>query len=109
MADQNQLEAERDRLRSMIACHDDPSIGMLQDRPPVWFVVIAAAAICTIGISLVAGVFVGQISASSLLFLVVALPLLAYIFSRKITVFGSKVLVGEILALFGGALVVPPG
>jgi hypothetical protein len=51
-----------------------------------------------------AGIFAGQISASGILFLVVGLSLLAYISTRRITVFGAPFFVGEILALFGGAV-----
>jgi hypothetical protein len=91
-----QLEAERDRLLSMIAYHNRP---FLQPGPraPAWFVVIAVAIICGIGVSIVAGIFAGQISASGVLFLVVGLPLLAYILARKITVFGITFRVGDTL------------
>jgi hypothetical protein len=83
-----ELEAERDRLRSMIAYHDRAFFSLPQGRAPAWFVVIAVAIICTIGISIVSGVLAGQISASGFLFLVVGLPLFAYILSREITIFG---------------------
>jgi hypothetical protein len=98
-----QLEAERDRLLSMIAYHNGPlyrSPGGF--RAPAWFVVVAIAIICGIGVSIVAGILAGQISASGVLFLVVGLPLLAYISTRRITMFGTRLFVGEILALFGG-------
>ena len=52
---------------------------------------------------MVAGIFVGQISGSGILFLVVGLFLLAYISMRRITLFGPPLFVGEILAMFGGA------
>jgi hypothetical protein len=95
-----QLEEERDRLLSMIAYHDRrPFLRAPPGRAPVWFVVVAIAVICGIGVSLVAGVFAGQISASAILFLVVGLPLLAYISTRKIAVFGTTLFIGEILAL----------
>jgi hypothetical protein len=103
MADQNelaQLEAERDRLLSMIAYHNGPSYRTSLGSPaPTWLVVGAIAIICLIGVVVVAGVFAGQISASAILFLVVAFPLLAYISTRKITVFGTTLFIGEILAL----------
>ena len=101
MADQNQLaelEAERDRLLSMIAYHNRPI------QTPAWFPVIMIAGFCCLGVTILAGIFAGQISASAILFLVVALPLLAYIFSRKITALGNTVLVGEIFALFAGVI-----
>jgi hypothetical protein len=94
-----QLEAERDRLLSMIAYHNPPLPGF---RAPAWFVVVALAIICGIGISLVAAVFAGQISTSTLLFLVVGLPVLAYISTRKITMFGTTLSTGEIFALLSG-------
>jgi hypothetical protein len=108
MADPDELarlEAERDRLLSMIAHHSGPFYRTPPGpRAPAWFVLVAAAVICGIGISLVAAVFAGQISASTILFVVVGLPLLAYIFSWKITAFGNTVRVGEIFALFTGVI-----
>jgi hypothetical protein len=102
MAGQNelaQLEAERDRLLSMIAYHDRRFLRLHSWRAPTWLVVGAIAVICGIGVSLVAGVFAGQISASAILFLVVGLPLFLYISTRKITVFGINLFLGEIIAL----------
>ena len=93
MAGQNelaQLETERDRLLSMIAYHDRRFLRLHSWRAPTWLVV---------GVSLVAGVFAGQISASAILFLVVGLPLFLYISTRKITVFGIPLFLGEIIAL----------
>src|SRR5438270_1106513 len=82
-----QLEAERDRLLSMIAYHDRP---VLQTPPwfqiPQWFRLIAAGMICGIGALIVAGIFAGQIALSGLVFSVVFLGLAAYILTRKITV-----------------------
>jgi hypothetical protein len=101
-----QLEAERDRLLSMIAYHNRSLVrGPAGSPAPAWFVVVAVAGICGIGFTILAGVFAGQISASSLLFLVVGLPLLAYILTRRITVFGTSLFMGEILALFLGGFV----
>jgi hypothetical protein len=105
-----QLEAERDRLLSMIAYHNRSLFRMPAGSPaPAWFVVVAVAGICGIGVTILAGVFAGQISASSLLFLVVGLPLLAYILTRKITVFGTSLFMGEILTLFLGGSGPPAG
>jgi hypothetical protein len=101
MAGQNELaelEAERDRLLSMITYHNGPFYRTPPgSRAPAWFVVAAIAIICGIGVSIVAGIFAGQISASGFLFLVVGLPLLAYILTRKITVFSITFRVGDIL------------
>jgi len=88
--------------------------------------VVAIAIIFGLGLSIVAGIFAGQISASGILFVVVGLPLLAYILTRKITVFGTALFVsqfagailalillfggefeGAILALFGGGFAAP--
>ena len=81
-----QLEAERDRLLSMIAYHNGPFYRMNSAlQTPPWFFVIAAIIICALGIAMVAGFFAGQISTSDFLFLVVGLPLLTYIMSRLTT------------------------
>jgi hypothetical protein len=74
-----QLEAERDRLLSMIAYHNGPFYRMTPVRAPAWFVVAAIAITSGIGILIVAGISAGQISASGVLFLFVGLSLLAYI------------------------------
>ena len=94
------LEAERDRLLSMIAYHNRPFLP--SGQAPAWFVVVAAAILCAIGVSLVAGLFAGQIPPSGFLFLVVGLPLLAYILSREITVFGLTFHVLQIFTLAPG-------
>jgi hypothetical protein len=114
MADRDelaQLEAERDRLLSMIAYQNGPFYRTsLKFRVPAWFVAIAIAIICGIGALIVAGLLAGQISASGLVFSVVGLALLAYILARRITVFGSSFFSGEILVPFGDGIVVrPPG
>jgi len=80
-----QLEAERDRLQSMIAYHNGPFYRMFSlPRTPAWFGAAAVAIICAIGIAMIAGAFAGQISTSDFLFLVVGLPLLTYILSRLV-------------------------
>jgi hypothetical protein len=88
MVDRNelaQLEAERERLLSMIAYHNGPFYRMFsQPRIPTGFGVAAVAVICAIGLAMIAGVFAGQMSASDFLFLVVGLPLLTYILSRLV-------------------------
>ena len=105
----SQLEAERDRLLSMIAYHNGPFYPMRSARAPrlaspgaqtpVWFAVAGIAIVCGIGILMVAGFFAGQVPGSSILFVVVGLPLLAYIFARKVTVFGITFRAGELLSL----------
>jgi hypothetical protein len=93
MVEQNELaklEAERDRLLSMIAYHDGPFYRPFRRissalQKPTWFFVIAAIIICAVGIAMIAAVYAGQISTSEFLFLVVGLPLLTYIMSRLTT------------------------
>jgi hypothetical protein len=105
-----QVEAERVRLLSMITYHNGPCYRAPRGfRARAWFVVVAIAITCGIGVSIVAGIFAGQISASGVLFLVVGLLLLAYISTRRITVFDTPFFVGEILALFGGSIAAPVG
>jgi hypothetical protein len=93
-----QLEAERDRLLSMIAYHDGP---VLQTSPwfqiPPWLRWVAVGMICGIGALIVAGIVAGQIALSGLVFSVVFLGLAAYILTRKITVFGINFRVGDTL------------
>jgi hypothetical protein len=103
--DQNelaQLEAERDRLLSMIAYHDRP-LFRASGRAPAWFVVVGFVVVCGVGVTMAAGVFVGQISAPGVLLLVVGLPLLAYILVQRVTVLGVKFSVGDVLAAFNMA------
>jgi hypothetical protein len=98
-----QLEAQRDRLQAMIAYHNRSIFGKSSDaRAPAWFIVVAAVVLCGIGVSLVAGVCAGQFS-SDFLLLLVALPPLVYILTRRITIFGIPSLVGDIILLGGGS------
>jgi hypothetical protein len=70
---------------------------------------IAMAIICCVGILIVAGIIVGQISAFGIVFLVVALPLFAYVSGWKIEAFGNTFRVGEIVVLLTGGFVTPMG
>jgi hypothetical protein len=98
-----QLEAERDRLLSMIAYHNRPLFGVPpKSLVPAWIVLVAVAILCGIGVSILAGVLAGQIDPLVLIFLVVGLPLLAYILSREITVFGLTFHVFQIVFLAPG-------
>jgi hypothetical protein len=104
-----QLEAERDRLLSMIAYQNGPDYrSSRRFRAPAWLVAVATAMILVIAALIVAGIVAGQISGSGLVFSVVALALLAYILTRRVTVFGSPLLVADILVLFGGDVVATP-
>jgi hypothetical protein len=106
-----QLEIERDRLLSMIDYHNSQlhrtSRGF---QAPQWFVALAIASICGIGVLMVAGMLAGQISVSLVVGLAVGLLLMAYISVQRITVFGTPMVVGDILALFasGAAPIGPP-
>jgi hypothetical protein len=104
-----QLEAERDRLLSMIAYQNGPFYRIsLKFRMLAWFVVVAIAIIFVVTALIVAGA--GQISASGLVFSVVGLALLAYILARRMTVFDSPFFAGEILIPSGdGSVVRRPG
>jgi hypothetical protein len=104
-----QLEAERDRLLSMIAYQNGPFYRIsLKFRMLAWFVVVAVAIIFVIAALIVAGA--GQISASGLVFSVVGLAPLAYILARRMTVFDSPFFAGEILIPSGdGSVVRRPG
>ena len=100
-----QLEAERDRLLSMIAYHNGPFYRTQPgSRAATWNLVIGVVGICGIVVTILAGVLAGLISASAILFLVVVVPLLAYILTRKITAFGTNLTLGEILPLFVGVV-----
>jgi hypothetical protein len=104
-----QLEAERDRLLSMIAYQNGPFYRMsLKFRTLAGFVVVAI--IFVIAALIVAGPLAGQISSSGRVFSVVGLALLAYILTRRITVSSSSLFAGEIVVPFGDGVIVPvPG
>lgn len=95
MADLNdlaQLEAERQRLLSMIAYHNPPL------HPP-WFRGAMVGALSGTGIIIVVAILSGQDSLSGLIFSVVVLSLSAYILTRKVTLFGMPISVFEIVTL----------
>jgi len=114
MADQDelaQLEAERDRLLSMIAYQNGPFHRLaLKFRTPPWSVVVAIAIILVIAALIVAGILAGQISVLGLVFSVVGLALVGYLLTRGITVSSSSLFAGEILVPFGDGVIGPvPG
>ncbi|MGX9428681.1 MULTISPECIES: hypothetical protein [Bradyrhizobium] len=99
-----ELEAERDRLRSMIAYHERPVVErpvFAFPQPPLWvrFVLVGIAG--GIGALVVAGVLAGQISLSFVVFSVVLLALAAYILPLKFSVFGTSMRVGDLLGFVG--------
>jgi hypothetical protein len=96
-----QLEADRDRLLSMIAYHNRPPFP----KPP-WFDVVTIILLCGIGILIVAGLLAGQIPVLAVLFAVVSLPLMAYIMTRKLRVFGTTFQGEDVI---GALMLIPPG
>jgi hypothetical protein len=105
MRDQDELaelQAERDRLLSMIAYHNEQRNEQRissRFRAPPSLVVIAIGSTCGIGLLILAGIFAGQISPSAVLFLVVGLVLLAYILTQEVEAFGVKFRVGDLFAM----------
>jgi hypothetical protein len=79
------LEAERDRLRSVIAYYNSPPYrwpSWGESRAPGWLVVLVLFVTLGIVALLIAGIFVGQVSALGIVVLLVALPLALFIVSR---------------------------
>ena len=111
MIDQNelaQLEAERDRLRSMIAYQNGPFYRTsLKYRTLACSVVVAIAIIFVVAALIMAGFPARQISAPGLVFSVVGVGLLTYILTRRITVSASSFLAGEIVIPLRDGI--PPG
>jgi hypothetical protein len=93
-----QLEAERDRLLSMIAYHHGPFYPTPSEARREWANVFAIALICGLGVSFATGLFAGGLYALGFLVLVCS-ALLAYFFTRKVTVFGVTFQVGDALLL----------
>jgi hypothetical protein len=91
-----ELEAERDRLRSMIAYYERPEIGF-PELPP-WFRYVLLGIACGTGVFVAAGMLTGQIDPSLVIFLVVFLVLTAYISTRKINAFGTSMRVFDLLS-----------
>jgi hypothetical protein len=94
MADHDELtrlETERMRLLSMIAYHNRP-------RSPPWLKTAALGLLCGGVIYTVAAIASVQNSASDLILFIGFVGLLGYIFTRKVTVFGSTVSMFALLA-----------
>ncbi|HZE53290.1 MAG TPA: hypothetical protein VE111_08495 [Bradyrhizobium sp.] len=83
-----QLEAERDQLLSMIGYHNSPRLFQAW-RASAWFVVVAIAIICGVGVLMAADFLAGQIDPPVFIFLVLVLPLSMFILGRRVTVFGT--------------------
>jgi len=90
------LEAERDRLRTMIALYEHPDIGF--PKLPPWLRYVLLGAGCGIAILVAGWMLEGQIDPWLVIFLVVFLSLTAYISTRKINAFGTSVRIFDLLS-----------
>ena len=101
------LEAERDRLRSLIALYERPDIGF--PELPGWFfnllLGIAGVAAVLVGAEMLAG----QIDPALVIFAVVFLTLTAYISTRKINAFGTSMRVFDLLSFLTLTTLPGPG
>ena len=99
MTDQDELaelEAERDRLRSMIDYYERPEIGF--PELPLWLRYILLGAACVIAVWVAVGMLAGEIDPSLVIFSVVFLGLTAYISTRKINAFGTSMRIFDLLS-----------
>jgi hypothetical protein len=95
-----ELEAERDRSRSIIAYHERPTFTFWLSFAP-WARSILIGLTFGVGAMIVAGVLAGQIEISSIIliiFLILFLLVAAYIFTRKISVSVISMLVNVLFA-----------
>src|SRR5262249_5726752 len=90
------LEAERDRLRSLIAYYERPEIGF--PELPAWFCHVLLGICCVIAVLVGAGMLAGQIEPLPVIFAIVFLVLTAYISTRKINAFGKSMRVFDLLS-----------
>jgi hypothetical protein len=90
------LEAERDRLISLIALHEQPDIGF--PALPAWFCYVLLGIASVIAVLVAAGMLAGQIDPMLVIFAVVFLALTAYISTRKINAFGKSMRVFDLLS-----------
>ncbi len=90
------LEAERDRLRSLIAYYEHPDIGF--PELPAWFRYVLLAIAGVVALVVAAGMLAGQIDPLLIIFPVVFLSLTAYISTRKINAFGKSMRVFDLLS-----------
>jgi hypothetical protein len=90
------LEAERDRLRTMIALYEHPDIGF--PELPLWLRYVLLGAGCGAAALVAIWMLAGQIDPWLVIFLVVFLSLTAYISTRKINAFGTSVRIFDLLS-----------
>jgi nitrate reductase NapE component len=93
-----ELEAERDRILSMIAYHNSGFYSKPSEARQEWSNAFAIAAVCVFGALCVAGLFSMGLFAVGIL-VSAGVALLAYFFTRKVTLFGVTFQVGEALLL----------
>jgi hypothetical protein len=91
-----ELEAERDRLISLIALHEQPDIGF--PALPAWFCYVLLGIASVIAVLVAAGMLAGQIDPIMVIFAVVFLIATAYISTRKINAFGKSMRVFDLLS-----------
>ena len=99
MTDQDELanlEAERDRLRNMIALYEHPDIGF--PELPLWLQRVLIGAACGVAALVAVWMLAGQIDPLLVIFLVVFLSLTAYISTRKINAFGTSLRIFDLLS-----------
>ena len=90
------LEAERDRLRMMIALYEHPDVGFPELPPWLHYALLGAG--CGAAALVAAWMLEGQIDPLLVIFLVVFLSLTAYISTRKINAFGTSVRIFDLLS-----------
>jgi hypothetical protein len=99
MTDQDELaelEAERDRLRSLLAYYERPDIGF--PELPVWLRYALIGALCLVAVWVAAQMLTGLLDPKLVIFLVVFLSLTAYISTRKINAFGTSMRIFDLLS-----------
>jgi hypothetical protein len=90
------LEAERDRLRDLIAYYERPDIGFPELPAWFWYVLLGIASV--VAVLVAGGMLAGQIDPTLVIFSVVFLSLAAYISTRKINAFGTSMRVFDLLS-----------
>src|SRR5882724_13676625 len=101
------LEAERDRLRSLIAYYERPDIGF--PELPAWFCYVLLGIAGVIAVVVAAEMLAGQIDPLLIIFPVVFLVLPAYISTRKINAFGKSMRVFDLLSFLTLTTLPGPG
>src|SRR6202012_1436927 len=107
MSDQDELtelEAERDRLRLLLAYYERPETGF--PELPVWLRYALLGALCLVAVWLAVEMLTGLVDPALVIFLVVFLSLTAYISTRKINAFGTSMRIFDLLSYL--ALIASP-